>query len=297
MRASVFVLVVAGCGRVNFDELSDALDRCAAEQVDLGTWSPPVSVTAINDTGMQNDDPEPSADGLELYFTSPRAGAIGMGDLWRVRRATPSDPWGLPEHLDAPLSSTANENTPGLSSDGLELWFASDRLGTRMDDLYVARRAARDQPWGAPEIVDDLNSDDHDRGPSLYDDDLAMVFHSARGTGGSELFISRRATRVGAWSPPMKLEPPDTAGEELRAWMSPCGYELYFESSTRVGAGSMDFFRMTRASLDEPFANEQVIGELNTAEFEQDLRLVPDRRRAYFSSDRNGTFEIFETTR
>ncbi|NVB82163.1 MAG: hypothetical protein HOV81_27525, partial [Kofleriaceae bacterium] len=158
MRGGVFVLVLVGCGRINFDELPDAFDRCAAEQIDLGTWSPPVSVDAINATGMQNDDPEPSADGLELYFTSPRVGSLGMSDLWRVRRATPSDPWGAPEHLDAPLSSTANENTPGLSSDGLELWFASDRLGTRLDDLYVATRTALDQPWGIPRLVDELAS-------------------------------------------------------------------------------------------------------------------------------------------
>jgi hypothetical protein len=291
------VLALVGCGRINFDEQPDAFDRCAGEQIDLGTWSSPVSVDAINATGAQNDDPEPSADGLELYFTSPRPGSLGMGDLWRVRRASPGDPWGTPEHLDDPLSSTANENTPGLSSDGLELWFASDRRGTQMDDLYVATRAAVDQPWGPPVLVGELVSDDHDRGPSLFDDDLAMVFHSGRGTGGSELFVTRRPTRSGSWSVPEKLEPPDTPGEELRGWMSPCGFELYFESSTRTGTGGMDFFRVTRARLDDPFSGEIEVRELDTEAFEQDLRLLPDRRRAYFSSDRNGRFEIFETTR
>lgn len=291
------MLVLAGCGRVNFDERVDALDRCAAETIDLGTWSAPAPIAAINAGGEQADDPEPSPDGLELYFTSPRTGSVGMHDVWRVRRTTTADAWGPVQHVDE-LSSGANENTPALSSDGLEMWIASDRLGgATLDDLYVSTRPSIDAAWSTPVLVPELMSDDNDRGPSLFDRDLAMLFHSARGTGGSELFITRRAARGAPWSAPEKLVPPDTAGEELRGWISPCGLDLYFESSTRTGTGSMDFFHMTRATTDAPFSDEEEVVELDTPAFEQDLRLTPDRRGAYFASDRSGVFEIYETAR
>jgi hypothetical protein len=60
----------------------------------------------------------------------------------------------------------------------------------------------------------------------------------------------------------------------------------------------MNFYMTRRASVDEAFGAEEPVVELNSTAYDQDLRLTPDRRYAYFSSAReNGTGELWEATR
>ncbi|PYO84611.1 MAG: hypothetical protein DMD65_02625 [Gemmatimonadetes bacterium] len=51
------------------------------------------------------------------------------------------EPWSTPEHLGAPLSSTANDVQPTLSYDGRTLVFASTRTGgLGGSDIWMATR-------------------------------------------------------------------------------------------------------------------------------------------------------------
>jgi len=57
-----------------------------------------------------------------------------------------------PIHLDSPINTAGFEGGPSLSSDGLELYFVSDRpgaLGGPGDqDIYVTRRQSVNSAWG-----------------------------------------------------------------------------------------------------------------------------------------------------
>jgi Tol biopolymer transport system component len=289
------VVLVASCGRYGFDPLGDAADACAAEHMELGPWSPPTPMVALN-SSVEDDDPTPSDDGRELYFTSPRPGTLGKADIWRVRRDSTLLAWGPVEHV-LELSSTDNENTPELSSDGLTMWFVSDRPGGMgQDDIWVTTRADLGSPWATPSNVSELDTPALERGPSVFLSGLAMMFHSDRpgGKGKTDFWITTRNRVTDRWSPPVPLDSVNTTGDELRGWVSPCGLEMYYQADRGSG---MDFYRVHRDSVDEPFGPERAIPELSDPAYDQDLRLSPDRRHAVFSSQRSGAGDLYEAFR
>ena len=72
--------------------------------------------------------------------------------MWVSTRATTNDLWGEPENLGPIVNSSSRENGPDISSDGLTLFFDSDRPGGYGGhDIWVTRRATTDDPWGEPE--------------------------------------------------------------------------------------------------------------------------------------------------
>lgn len=302
LRAWLLLFALAAC-RIWFDEVprdgatdgaSDARN-CAEDLVDLGPWSTPVRLTAL-ETNAAEDDPTPRDDGLELLFTSDRAGSLGESDIWRSTRATTGDPWGPAEHV-IELSSAQNENTPALSRDGRTIWFASGRPGgLGGEDIWTSTRATLDSPWTTPVLVPELSGAFLERGVSLFADDLALAMHS-EAAGSQDIYVATRASQTSSWSTPVLLGAPNTPATELRPWVSPCGLEMYFQSGARSG-GDMNFLRVTRASVDEPFGNEMLVDELNSTAYDQDLRITPDRRRAYFSSVRgDNDGNLWESTR
>lgn len=271
-------------------DVPDAADRCAAELVDLGPFGAPTAMTDLNSPHSE-DDPAPSDDGLELFFTSDRAPNLGQADMWRTTRASVADAWGSAVRVTE-LSSVDNENTPVLSEDALTMWFASDRTGgVGSDDLWFATRPDRASPWDAPIDAVALDSTKIDRGPTFYDGDLALVFQSGR--GGGTMFEATRASPAGAWSTPAPIALPRAGA--FRMWISPCGYEVYYQADPT--GSNMDFFYARRSSLADPFVEVRALTELNSTTYDQDLRLSPDRRHAYFSSNRGGANDLFEATR
>ena len=92
-------------------------------------WGPPVNLGATVNSASNEECPFISFDGLSLYFSSFRLPCLGGqygGDLWVTTRATPSDPWGPPVHLDRPVNSKNDEYCPYVSPDGLLLLFSGN---------------------------------------------------------------------------------------------------------------------------------------------------------------------------
>ena len=300
-RALIGSLLVTACGRVAFDERPDAIDAfdlCVAEREKLGAWSAPRPLTTVNHPTETEDDPVVSSDGRELYFTSPRPPNLGQSDVWRATRTSPDDPWGAPQPVPE-LSTARNENTLELSNDALTMWFASDRDGSLgNEDMWVVTRPDRSSAWETPVNVMELNTSGLERGPSVFLDDTAILFHTGRagGPGGQDFWVATRADRNAGWSAPRPLaSPPNTPADELRGWMSPCGLELYFQSSR---GATMDFYVVRREALDQPFGPERRIDELSEpALYDQDLRLSPDRRHVVFATERSGGGDLYESSR
>jgi hypothetical protein len=120
-------------------------------------WGNAVNMgTPIN---TSSDDVEPwiTADGLELYYASYRAGGYGYCDIWGTKRTTTNDPWGQPVNLGPLVNSPYEEHVTALSPDGLLLLFAGCRTcgscptprpgGYGGDDMWMARRVTLSDPW------------------------------------------------------------------------------------------------------------------------------------------------------
>ena len=209
-------------------------------------WGAPTNLgPSINTPDWQNV-PCISADGLELYYSD--------WGLWVVRRATISDPWGEPENdslININTSKEGASSTPKLSSDGLSLF-----LSSRNDwDLYVSTRPTRDDPWSEPvnlgPTVNGLDSAWESYCPAISADGLVLFFSCNRpgGSGGEDLWMTRRSTIESPWSEPVNLGPTINSDRgEHSPEISHDGGSLLFSSSRRDGRiGGVDIWQ---ASID-----------------------------------------------
>jgi hypothetical protein len=114
-------------------------------------WSEPVNLGPTINGPYLEAHPSISPDGLSLFFCSDRPGGYGDRDIYLSTRVTVNDSWSEPVNLGPIVNSPSLDDAPDISSDGLKLFFASDRPGGYGgEDIYVTRRATTDEPWGVP---------------------------------------------------------------------------------------------------------------------------------------------------
>jgi hypothetical protein len=148
-------------------------------------WNTPVNLGSTVNTTAHECDPSISVDGLSLFFDSDRSNGSGSVDLWVTNRASISDLWDPPINLGSAVNSSAVDAFPSISSDGLMLFFMSDRTGDY--DLWMTKRASLAAPWGqAINLGHGVNSFDVDACPTISPDGLMLYFMSMRagGVGG-----------------------------------------------------------------------------------------------------------------
>jgi Tol biopolymer transport system component len=92
-------------------------------------WGPPVNLGPTVNSSNYEEWPSISADGLLLFFYSGPASKSGPDDIWVTRRATVSNPWGLPVNLGPPINTSAIDFGPNVSADGRTFYFTSNRPG------------------------------------------------------------------------------------------------------------------------------------------------------------------------
>jgi hypothetical protein len=95
-----------------------------ATDSDFGSPEP---VTELNSDG-EDGGVTLSPDGLEVILASNRPGGVGGRDLYVATRASATAPFSSPVSIPD-LNTGNNEFDPGLSPDGSELYFASNRDG------------------------------------------------------------------------------------------------------------------------------------------------------------------------
>ena len=77
--------------------------------------------------------------------------------------------------------SSASDNRPSITHDGLTIFFDSDRYGTLGGpDLYMASRSSTSQPFGDAVHLEDLSSAGFDARPFISWDGKLLTFSSAR---------------------------------------------------------------------------------------------------------------------
>jgi len=211
-------------------------------------WGPPTNLGPV--VNSPNDDMGPciSSDGLELYFQSNRPGGMGLDDIWVSRRATRDDTWGEPENLGSPVNTETYDYNPSLSSDGLKLYFAFG-----LDpQLAVATRETRDAPWGEPvNLGPVVNSWPCQDTPWISSDGLVLMFTDCwfsdprpDGLGGTDIWLTRRASKDGDWVTPVNLGAPvNTEFAEDACMISADGTMLYFNSDRPGGSGKLDLWQ------------------------------------------------------
>jgi hypothetical protein len=202
--------------------------------------------------------------------------------------------WSPATNLGGTINTTFDEFGPGLTPDGKSLYFTSNRPGgVGLSDLWVAQRANKNAPWGAPmNLGAPVNSTAMDSVPSFTRDGHWMFFLSDRvgGFGSLDIWVSFRANPNDdfAWQSPTHLPAPiNTAFFDAGAVLIEEGNTdtLYFNSDR---LGTHDFYTSVRQA-DGSFGTPTLVTALNSTFGDQRLTIRKDRREVFFFSNRTGS--------
>lgn len=221
--------------------------------------------------------------------------------------------WGTPENLGAAVNTTANDQHPGISPDGLSLYFHSNRAGNisgskaGTTDIWVTHRDSLDSPFGqAVNLGNVLNSISNETAPNISSDGHYLAFGSDRdgGCGGFDIWISHRADPSvdigdGGWEQPVNAgctinsAGPDD-GPFLFTDPDTGKISLYFTSQNRAGGlGDWDVW-MSELDRQGNWLDPVDVSELNTAARDTRTAFRNDGLEMYITSMRPGS--VTDTT-
>jgi len=240
------------------------------------------------------DDVSLTGDMLEMYVTvGNRILVATRGSLtenWSAFTAAPGDVNSTnPGDLD---------DAPYVSTDGLTMYWMSSRLpslGT--NDIWMATRPERKQPWTSAINVSELNSAGVDSGGSVSADGLYLVMTTEVGSNSADLMYSTRALPTNRWSAPLAFQGLNLSSNDSHPVMSPDKLTIYFHSNRFAGAD----YELLEAHRDSPgaaFGAPTWLTELSTGGYDADPWVSPDGRTMYFTrADVGGPRQIMKATR
>jgi len=108
--------------------------------------------------------------------------------------------WSAAVNLGPVVNSSANDQHPTISKDGLTMIFVSTRPPSAGNDLWVTERDSIDDPWGPPVNLAFLNSPGTDFAPEFSTDGHWLFFHSDRpgacgGTVNTDIYAAHRKNK------------------------------------------------------------------------------------------------------
>jgi hypothetical protein len=179
---------------------------------------------------------------LSLVATVLLAGASANADVV----------FGTPTNLGPMVNSSARDEEPGISNDGLSIYYCSLRSGGYGGyDMWVTTRATTQDDWGPPvNLGPTVNSSSDDFSEDISADGLSLILVSARagGYGGNlgDLWLTRRPSISGLWGPPVNLGPiVNGSNSESGPCLSADGSMLYFSSDRTGGSGAQDMWQVS----------------------------------------------------
>ncbi len=139
------------------------------------------SFLANVNTAEDQLDPHLSRDGRRLYFAngSPQ-------QLMLAERTDATIPFDTPIAIQN-IGDPSGDADPTLTGDERVIIFASNRGGAEGgSNLWYATRAERDQPFGTPIAISEVNTSDNDSDPFITADGCHLYFASTQAVGGDD---------------------------------------------------------------------------------------------------------------
>jgi hypothetical protein len=271
----------------------------AKPQQKTGPFRPAAVIEELKTANADEFQPTLSADGLELYFASNRAGSVGLYDIWEASRADVDQPWSDIKRVE-PLATTLEEFQPRLSPDGKMMMFS--RAENTGINIYVTTRSQRGAPWSPPTLVSEL-SELADNFAGNTDSGLVrtLVTTNRSGSAGYDVYEVTRSGPTMTWGGFMKLSSVNSAGNDYASQLSPDGKTLYLYSDREV-AGTYDVYMSTRGSPGETFSMPVSIADaagLNTGSDELHPWMSNDGGILMFSRGKllTSQFDLYQATR
>lgn len=214
--------------------------------------------------------------------------------------------WSAPTNLGAVINTVFNDDGPGLSKDGLSLYFTSTRPGFGNEDIWVSQRASQDAPWGSPlNLGPVINTAAFERVPNFSRDGHWLFFGSDRSEssfGGFDIWASWRPHVQDdfGWQAPVNLGSGINTAliENAPAFLqTEDGAQIIF--TRNKAPGDFDLWVSARQA-DGTWATAVPIDELNTTPFNESRPAIRhDGLEIFFQSNRPGSvlFDLWAAVR
>lgn len=186
---------------------------------------------------------------------------------------------------------------PSITSDGLLLYFSAT-VGSAVSIYEAARSSTESAVFGSVEPLSELGTTGRNGTPFISLDGQRLYFYSDRQDAADlDLWFAAREPETGRFAAPLALSELNTRAHELLPWLTPDELMITFASTRPTRAGSSDIWYATRASRDVPFGAPELAASLNSNGNEGRAALTADRLSAFFSSDRDGSLDLFAASR
>lgn len=261
-----------------------------------------------------------TADEHYLFFQSNRPGGIsdsGDFDLWyaenQVTEGTPQ--FKPPANLGLPVNSAYFDGHPTLRklpSGEYEMYFTSfaeeGRPGPQLTNIYYT--ILKDGKWTQPTPVIEINTDFHDRMPSISQDGHYLFFSSDRpgGFGRDDIWVSEYDFAAKRWGKPRNAgRTINTLASEVTPAIHSDNITLYFSSDRAGGVGGYDIYvtqmlpNLQSASLSNEietiWKKPQNLGKPYNSGFDDEYpTVIRSGTYMYFASNREngqGSFDVY----
>jgi Tol biopolymer transport system component len=220
--------------------------------------------------------------------------------LYVARRESVHAPWESPINLGGKINTAGFEGFPALSRNEHHLFFVrapgeiwvSYRKNTQ-DDLG-------DSGWEEPQLLGPgVNTAVPEQGPAYFENRRRglpqLFFHSVRpgGVGAVDIYVAD-AFVLG---PAVLVPGLNTERVDARPSLTADGLEIFFHSN-RAGSAGFDMYSSRRKSVLAPWSQPESLGNVvNTAASDFLGAISPDGDTLVFTSNRDGSNDIFVTTR
>ncbi len=223
----------------------------------LATFGPPAPFAGLALPNLIESRPHLTSDELAVYFS---AGAFlsGVSQLYAAHRSTVTARFEAPNLL--PVVNMAFDRDPAVRSDGLELWFASNRGAPGgVLHLFVATRASTSDDFGTPvpdPYITTADPNVNDSTPFLTADGQQLWFTSTRPPDSSSAFAVNiwHAAREGRSFTTPRVEPAFAATAQA-SFSNPvlsADQLTIYVVQTDISS-NQTIWRSHRSTIDDPF--------------------------------------------
>jgi hypothetical protein len=220
-------------------------------------------------------------------FSAPLGGG---GDASALDGPPGVGAWGAPIAV-AGVNTASNEESPSLTADLREIYFVSDRTGSR--DIYVAKRASPSDPFGPAVLVISVSTTALELDVHILADANTMTLSSTI-FGSADPFVTSRPNRTTDWSGGTIIGGLETGSGEFGSVLTPDRLRALFCSDR---GGARDLFVAARASASQVFPTPSPASGLNTSDEDCDPWRV--QQEVYFASTRpggGGSYDLYVAT-